>query len=81
VCYFAGADLPAFGSELRGFGAEDADRSKTPFVRKRSGAGRERVMWDAAKVLHGRNGVVGRFSAKGAAHAVALALSEEHRYT
>jgi hypothetical protein len=38
-------------------------------------------MWDAAKVLHGRNGVVGRFSAKGAAHAVALALSEEHRYT
>jgi hypothetical protein len=73
--------LPAFGSKLRGFGAEDADRSKTPFVRKRPCARRERVMWDAAEVLHGRNGVVGRFGTEGAARAVALALSEEHRYT
>jgi hypothetical protein len=38
-------------------------------------------MWDAAEVLHGRNGVVGRFGTEGAARAVALALSEEHRYT
>jgi hypothetical protein len=67
VCCFAGTDLPAVGSELRGFGAEGADRSKTLFVRKRSGAGRERAMWDASEVLHGRNGVVGRFSAEGAA--------------
>jgi hypothetical protein len=81
VCCFAGADLPVVGSELQGFGAKGADRSKTPFVRKRSGARREWVMWDAAEVLHGHNGVVGRFGAKGAARAVALALSEEHRYT
>jgi hypothetical protein len=32
------------------------------------------------KVLRGRNGVVSRFGAEGAACAVALALSEEHRH-
>jgi hypothetical protein len=32
-CCFVGADLPAIGSELRGFGAEGADRSGTPFVK------------------------------------------------
>jgi hypothetical protein len=33
-CYFAGADLPAVGSALRGFDAECADRSGTPLVEK-----------------------------------------------
>jgi hypothetical protein len=32
-CSFAGADLPVIGSELRGFGAEGADRSGTPLVK------------------------------------------------
>jgi hypothetical protein len=81
VCCFAGVDLPAVGSELQSFGAEGADWSKIPFVRKRSGAGRERVAWSAAEAFHGSSGVVGRFGAEGAARAVALALSEEHRYT
>jgi hypothetical protein len=81
VCCFAGVDLPAVGSELRSFGAEGADRSKIPFVRKRSGAGRERVAWNAAEVLHGRSGVVGRFGAEGTTRAVALPLSEEHHHT
>jgi hypothetical protein len=81
VCCFAGADLPAVGSELQGFGAEGVDRSGTPFVKERSGARRERLMWDAAEVLHGHNDVVGCFGAEGATRAVALALSEEHRHT
>jgi hypothetical protein len=33
-CCFTGADLPAVGSVLRGFGAEGADRSGTPLVEK-----------------------------------------------
>jgi hypothetical protein len=32
-CCFAGVDLLAIGSGLRGFGAEGADRSGTPFVK------------------------------------------------
>jgi hypothetical protein len=32
-CYFACVDLPAIGSELRGFGTEGADWSGTPFVK------------------------------------------------
>jgi hypothetical protein len=34
VCYFVGADFPAVDSELRGFGAEGADWSKTPVCQK-----------------------------------------------
>jgi hypothetical protein len=81
VCCFAGADLPAVGSELWSFGAEGADWSKIPFVRKCSGAGRERVARNAAEVRHGHSGMVGRFGAEGAGHVVALALSEEHYHT
>jgi hypothetical protein len=33
-CCFTGDDLHAVGSALRGFGAEGADRSGTPFVEK-----------------------------------------------
>jgi hypothetical protein len=33
-CCFAGADLPAVGSALRGFSAEGADRSGTLLVEK-----------------------------------------------
>jgi hypothetical protein len=33
-CHFAGANLPAVGSALRGIGAEGADRSGTPLVEK-----------------------------------------------
>jgi hypothetical protein len=32
-CCFAGDDLPAIGSGLRGFGAEGEDRSGTPLVK------------------------------------------------
>jgi hypothetical protein len=32
-CCFAGDDLPAIDSELRGFGVEGADRSGTPLVK------------------------------------------------
>jgi hypothetical protein len=64
-----------------GFGAEGADRSETPFVKERSGAGRKQVMWDAAEVLHGRNGIMGHLGAEGVARVVALALSEKHRHT
>jgi hypothetical protein len=81
VCCFAGADSPAAGSELQSFGAEGADRSRNPFVGKRSDARRERVAWSAEEAFHGRSGTVGRFGAEGAARAVALVLSEGHHYT
>jgi hypothetical protein len=47
-CYFAGADLPAVGSALRGFGAEGADRSGTLLVEKApalDGDGSYRTPW------------------------------------
>jgi hypothetical protein len=34
-------------------------------------------MWDASEAHYGCGGVVDRFGAEGAAHVVALALSEE----
>jgi hypothetical protein len=54
---------------------------KPPFVRKRSDAGQEQIIWGATEVPHGHNGVVDRFRAEGAACSVALTLSEEHRNT
>jgi hypothetical protein len=48
---------------------------------ERFGVRRERVMWDASETHHGCDGVVDRFSTKGAARVVALALSKEHRNT
>jgi hypothetical protein len=70
VCCLAGADSPAVVSELQSFSAEGADRSRNPFVGKRSDAGRERVMWSVAEAFHRRSGVVGRFGAEGTARAV-----------
>jgi hypothetical protein len=83
VCCFTGADLPAVGPELRSFGAEGADRSKIPLVRKRSGAGRGtgHVECRGGADLPAVSPELRSFSAEGAARAVALALAEEHRYT
>jgi hypothetical protein len=81
VFCFAGSDSPAVVSEVQSFGAEGADRSRNPFVRKRSDAGRERAAWSVVEAFHGRSGAVGYFGAEGAARAVALVLSEGHCYT
>jgi hypothetical protein len=40
------------GSELQSFGAEGADRSRSPFVEKRTDAVRERVAWVPRTPLH-----------------------------
>jgi hypothetical protein len=78
---FVGTNSPPVVSELQSFSAEGADRSRNPFAGKLFDAGWEHVTWSVVEAFHGRSGAVDCFGAEGAARAVALVLSEGHRYT